>query len=205
MFSPAVRSVLACAGFAGSVQHDTANQTWTLASGPVIYRFAEKDGQLSLDYLGRISDLLVGVSAAEAPVRPDFAGEADGESLSPDSLRLVSERTRSIGLDTEELTITMRHKRLPLEIDAHYTAWEDTGVFTREVTLKNVGKSAIALASAPSLTWKLPAGDYTLRYLYGGWGEEHQLASEKLSAGARNFGSKGEGRATGMRPGSRCQ
>jgi hypothetical protein len=83
----------------------------------------------------------------------------------------------------------LRHERLPLEIEEHYTAWGDTGVFTRQLTFKNLGTTAPALSSTPSLTWKLPPGDYTSRYLYGGWGEEHRLASEKLGADARNFGS----------------
>ncbi len=177
-----------CAGFAGSAQHDAANETWTLASGPIVYRLVETNGQLLLNYFGPVSQLPPGGGAAVSG-RPEFSGEADGETLAPDSLQLMSERTRSVGPDSEELTITMRHKRLPLEIEVRYTTWADTGVFSREIIFKNIGDSVITLASAPSLTWKLPAGDYTLRYLYGGWGEERQLASEKLGAGARNFGS----------------
>ena len=176
-----------CAAFAGSVQHDATNQTWTLVSGPIIYRLIEKNGELFLNYFGPVSQLPPGGSAADALLRPESSGEAEGESLAPDSLQLVSERPRTIGPDVEELTITMRHERLPLEIQARYTTWGDTGVFTREVTLKNTGDSVITVASAPSLTWKLPAGDYTLRYLHGSWGEEHQLASEKLVAGSARF------------------
>jgi alpha-galactosidase len=189
-----------CAAFAGSVQHDATNQTWTLASGPIVYRLIEKNGELFLNYFGPLSQLPPGGRAADASLRPESSGEAEGQSLAPDSLQLVSERTRSIGPDAEELTITMRHERLPLEIQARYATWGDTGVFTREVTLKNTGDSVITVASAPSLTWKLPAGDYTLRYLHGAWGEEHQLASEKLVAGSRDFGSTSGRSSNGFAP-----
>jgi hypothetical protein len=81
-----------CAAFAGSVQHDATNQTWTLASGPIVYRLIEKNGELFLNYFGPVSQLPPGGSAADAPVRPESSGEAEGESLAPDSLQLVSER-----------------------------------------------------------------------------------------------------------------
>jgi hypothetical protein len=38
-------------------------------------------------------------------------------------------------------------------------------------------------------------GDDTLRYLYGSWGEERQMATEKLDPGVRQIGSH-TGRST---------
>ena len=49
----------------------------------------------------------------------------------------------------------------------------------------NRGRAAISVDVTP--TWLLPAGEYTLRYLYGEWGQERQLASESLGVGVRRF------------------
>jgi alpha-galactosidase len=185
---------------AGRVQHDTTRQTWTLASGPVIYRLAEKDAGLYLDYFGPASQLPPGDKVGNAPGRADFSGEVEGQSLASSSLSLISQQTRPVAPGCEQLIIVMRHKHLPLEIEARYTSWGETGVFTREFILKNLGQSALAVARAPSLSWELPGGDYTLRYLYGSWGEEHQLASEKLGPGARNFGSTRGRSSNGFAP-----
>jgi alpha-galactosidase len=57
------------------------------------------------------------------------------------------------------------------------------------------GEAAIDVASALSLSLEFPKGVYTLRHLYGGWGEEHQLATETLHGGGRRFGST-SGRST---------
>ena len=160
-----------------------------------MYRLADRDGVLSVDYFGPTAKAPSEVSSAEKPVQPVLAGEAEGEPLSGDAMRLVDEQTNSTAPGVQVLTLTLRHKRLPLEIVAQYTAWADTGVFTREITLKNIGSTDIEVASAPSLALTLPKGDYTLRHLYGGWGEEHQLAVEPLNGGGRSFGST-RGRST---------
>ena len=51
------------------------------------------------------------------------------------------------------------------------------------------------VARLPSITWELPGGDYTLRYLWGSWGQERQLATEALATGARRF-EQTRGRST---------
>ena len=47
----------------------------------------------------------------------------------------------------------------------------------------------------PSLSWRLLANDYDLTYLWGGWGQERQLATESLSVGRRVF-TADRGRST---------
>ncbi len=128
-------------------------------------------------------------------VREELGGQAEGESFSGDSWQMAGAQTTSPATGVQVLTLTLHHKRLPLDLIAQYTAWGDTGVFTRELTLKNTGSAVLHVAAIPSLSLELPQGDYTLRYLYGGWGEEHQLATEKLNAGGRSFGST-RGRST---------
>lgn len=188
--------LLACmAAVAAGIEHNAADNTWTLTSGAEIYRLANRDGILSVDYFGPTAKATNRVSGTQKPVRQELIGEAEGESLSGNALRLVDAETNSPAPHVQTLTLTLRHKRLPLDIVAKYTAWADTGVFTREITLKNTGDAAIEVASALSLSLELPQGDYTMRHLYGGWGEEHQLATETLHDGRRSFGST-SGRST---------
>ncbi len=174
---------------AGSVEYSPAHKTWTLTSGAEMYRLINRGGALSADYFGPAAKAPSEVSGAREPLWPVLGGEAEGEVLSGDAMRLVAEETTSPQAGVQALTLTLRHKRLPFEIVAQYAAWGDTGVFTRQITLKNTGNSAIEVASALPLSLELPKGEYTLRHLYGGWGEEHQLAVERLNGGGRSFGS----------------
>ena len=95
----------------------------------------------------------------------------------------------------EELRLHFVHVSLPLQVDVRYAAWGETGVFSREIRLTNQGDRPLAVARLPSIGWDLPGGDYTLRYLWGSWGQERQLATETLAAGARRF-EQTRGRAT---------
>jgi hypothetical protein len=81
--------------FAQGVKRDSANQSWTLTSGPVTYRLARKGEQILLDYFRPSSKLTGWSSAAASQPRYDLAGLAEGRSLAPDALRLVSQRTHS--------------------------------------------------------------------------------------------------------------
>jgi hypothetical protein len=92
-----------------------------------------------------------------------------------------------LAADAQELRMAFRHRRLPLEINVRYGVWGDTGVFTRALTLANTGSRPIEVESAPSLAWRLPAGECQLTYLWGGWGQERQVAAEELRAGRRAF------------------
>jgi alpha-galactosidase len=180
---------------AAGIEHNVAHKTWTLTSGAEMYRLADRDGVLSVDYFGPAAGAPNGASGTPTLVRQELVGEAEGQTLSGNAMRLVDEKTNSPASGVQVLTLTLRHKRLPLDIVAQYTAWGDTGVFTREITLKNTGDAAIEVASALSLSLELPRGGYTLRHLYGEWGEEHQLATETLNGGGRSFGSA-SGRST---------
>lgn len=172
-----------------------ARQMWTLTSGQEMYRIGERDGVLTLDYFGPAANATSTVTSDKKADRPELAGEADAESLGGSQMRLVDAQMTSPAPGVKQLTVTLRHTMLPLELVAQYAAWGDTGVFSREITLKNTGAKAIAVADAPSLSLMLPKGNYTLRHLYGSWGEEHQLATEPLNGGGRSFGSV-RGRST---------
>src|ERR1035437_3120799 len=133
------------------VEYDPAAQRWTLRSGPVEYRLRRSgDG---------------GASAAAS----EIAGFVEGENIGPDDLRLVTVEPTDVD---QELAFLYRHRRLPLEIEAFCSVKGDTGVITRRLTLTNRGERVMHIGSLPSLAWRLPAGDYDLTYLWGGWGQE---------------------------------
>ncbi|HEU6450463.1 MAG TPA: glycoside hydrolase family 36 N-terminal domain-containing protein, partial [Gemmatimonadaceae bacterium] len=176
------------------VDYDRDARRWTLTSGSVIYRIAERDSALVLDYFGPSSRATEWGKTISSTPRYDLAGVVDGNPLAP-ALHLVSQRTRTPVPGAAELLLTLRHSELPLEVRASYVAWGTTGVFTREITLVNRGRTPIRVQSSPSVAWELPKGGYTLRYLYGSWGQERQLAAEPVRAGARSF-EQTRGRST---------
>lgn len=168
--------------------HDSTLQTWTLRSGPILYRLAARGGRVTVDYFGPAAK--EGALTRVAPTYPRIAplqltGTVNGLPLDTASLRLTSERVAPLAGGGTELRLTLRHATLPLEVVERYAAWGETGVITRELTFTNRGRSALAIDLVP--TWYLPAGDYTLRYLYGNWGQERQVGTETLGAGVRRF------------------
>jgi len=180
---------------AQKVEHNPSEQTWTLESGPVMYRFAMDYGQVVFEYFGPRSHY-TGRGSHRPQRRYDIMGMVDGRVLDPSRLRLAAHESRVAAPDRAELHMTFTHMDVPLEVEALYTAWGETGVITRALTFANRGTKPIRVESAPSLSMDLPRGEYTLRYLWGGWGQERQLATERLDgAGARRF-EQTQGRST---------
>ena len=192
-----IASLLALSAFpvpAQRVDYDLGARRWTLTSGPVTYRLAERDDVLVLDYFGPASGMTEWAKATSSQPRYDLAGVADGKPLAP-ALHLVRQQIDTIAPGVVELRLGLRHAQLPLEVQARYVAWGESGVFTREIALVNRGQKPIHVQSSPSVAWELPKGDYTLRYLYGSWGQERQMATEPVRAGARSF-EQTRGRST---------
>ena len=186
---------IACAAPAAAqrIAYDSTVRSWTLTSGPVSYRLLRRDRQVAFDFFGPTSRMGATPDAA-APSHPDLTGVVTDRSLDA-SLRLLSDSAVSASPGMEELRLHFVHVSLPIEIDVRYDAWGETGVFSREIRLANRGDRPLAITRLPSIGWELPAGDYTLRYLWGSWGQERQLATETLSAGARRF-DQTRGRST---------
>ena len=165
-----------------------SGQRWSLRSGAVAARIAARGGRATLDYFGpaaRESDTTRVMPSYPRIPMLELAGSAGGVALDSASFRLTAQRTVTIAPGVEELRLTLRHVTLPLTVEERYAAWGETGVITRELTITNRGRAAIPVAIVPN--WMLPGGRYTLRYLYGTWGQERQLASESLGAGVRDF------------------
>jgi len=176
------------------IAYDSTARAWTLTSGPVSYRLVRHDQQVAFDYFGPTTRMSATPDTAQPP-RADLTGLVDDQSLDSAPLRLLSDSAVQPSPGVEELRLQFVHASLPLQVDVRYAAWGETGVLSREIRLTSRGNRPLAVTQLPSIGWDLPGGDYTLRYLWGSWGQERQLAAETLAAGARRF-EQTRGRAT---------
>src|SRR3954463_1946328 len=185
-----------CSTSAGAQQiaYDSTTRSWTLRSGPVSYRLLRDGERVAFDYFGPTSGMRSRPDTTQ-PSPSDLTGIAADQPLEPASLRLVSDSIVKVSSGVQELRLHLSHTSLPLDLDLRTTAWGETGVFSREIRLTNRGSAPLPVAQLSSISWDLPGGDYTLRYLWGSWGQERQLATETLAAGARRF-EQTRGRAT---------
>ena len=170
------------------VVHDSSRQSWTLRSGPVLYRLSVHDGRVALDYFGprtREDSLTRVVPSYPRMSALEFVGTVGGQPIDTTSLRLTSHGVVSVAPDVDALRLTLRHAAVPLEVEERYVAWGETGVITRELTVTNRGSSPIAVNITP--TWLLPGGEYVQRSLYGSWGQERQVDTQPLGVGVRRF------------------
>jgi alpha-galactosidase len=136
-----------------------AAQQWSLKSGPVEIRLAQKDGVVVFDNFGRATEPL-----------EDF--------------RFVSAQPSG-----EQLLLVLRHVNKPLVAEVLYTAYGDTGVIGKRVSFLNKGALPLTLDTIDLIHWRLPQSHYELTYLYGPWGHERQMGTEALGVGAREFRS----------------
>ena len=178
------------AGSTAHIEYDSAARRWTLRSGSVEYRLVQTEDGLRPEYFGPAGKLVW--LAPDRPQKPtyDISGAVEGQSVAPENLRLV--RT---DINGGELAVAYVHRRLPLGVEARYAVQGETGVLTRRLILTNRGQGVLHVESFPSLALGFPAGDYELTYLWGGWGQERQLATEPLSIGRRVF-TADRGRST---------
>ena len=154
-----------------------AAQQWSLKSGPVEIRLAQKDGVVVLDRFGKIEGY------------PDTGGMAAGRPL--DEFRFVSAQPSG-----EHLSLVLRHVNEPVTAEIVYTAYGNTGVIGKRVSLVNKCAHNVSVGTIDLIRWRLPAARYELTYLYGQWGHERQMATETLGFGAREFRAE-SGRSSG--------
>ncbi len=161
-----------------------ATRTWTLQSGGVRYELRQTDLGM---VVSRFAPAAATSSAGPADYCPDHHGRVEGHDVSPQNLQLLDAREEAGG--GQNLQLTYRDRILPLEIRARYAAWGETGTITRQVTLVNRGQQVLHVERFPSLSWQLPAGDYQLTTLQGGWGQERQVVTQPLGDKAVTFAS----------------
>ena len=189
-------SLLSVSARAG-ITYSKSDDCWHLVSGQIEYVIHVAQNTVTLRYFGPAAHSPWGAPqpAETSPVRYDIDGQADGEEITPSELKLDSAKNITIRPGVDELELILSHRHLPLQIRESYTTWGDTGVITRTLVLVNTGSSALHVERLPSLSWSLPAGEYDLTYLWGGWSQERQVGNEILGPGARRFSST-SGRST---------
>jgi alpha-galactosidase len=205
VYLKSVFSGLICLVFAisarATVRYDSSLQEWTLETGGVEYILGQREESVYLKYFGPAGQPAWPAPAATsgppiaAGLRYEIAGRVEGEGLLPEDLELRSHEVLHPSGGVDVLRLIYKHRRLPVEISAQYSTWSTTGVFTRELTVVNKGDRPLRIESLPALALELPGGEYKLTYLWGGWGQERQMATEPLAAGRRAFVSS-RGRAT---------
>jgi galactosylceramidase len=174
---------------------ETVTRTWNLSSGPVECRLQQRDGAVYLRYLGPAGRPDWPAAAVSLEGACETCGRVEGQALSPANLALTDSQMTSSGTGADQVRFSFRHRFLPLDMEVGYTKAGETGVFVRQVHLANHGTTNLHVESLPSLAWRLPAGAYDLDYLWGGWGQERQLMTERLGPGTRSFVSD-RGRST---------
>jgi alpha-galactosidase len=161
----------------------------------VEYRLTQRDGSLFLAFFGPAGkgpwkplEASWTLSRADSPGNVyDLSGRVAGQVVQPADVELTAYKVNEDPGKADSLRVVLTHRRLPLEVEAQYVAWGDLGVFTRQLTLANRGSEPLTVEAMPSLAWRLPPGRYELTYLWGGWGQERQVATEPLLAGTRAF------------------
>jgi len=172
---------------AGVVQY-ASGQGWSLATGGMEYRLAVRGRAVYLEYFGPHGGPRWRMAGPDAQNQStDIDGIVDGQPISPENLELLRHDVETIEPGVSQLRLGFRHRQLPLEIEATYRAWAETGVLTRQLKLTNTGSRALHVESVPSLSWQMPPGEYDLTYLWGSAGQERQMATEALGAGRRDF------------------
>ena len=175
------------------ITQDPARKLFILRSGSVEYRLAESNGTVYLDYFGPTNAKAWELSPAQqgppphVTARHETGGRAGAAGLFPDDLESVHFEIGHPRESVDELKLTFRHRRLPLELTLVYDIMGSTGVITRQTTVLNSGSAPARIDSLPSLSWSLPPGEYELTYLWGNWSRERQERTEVLGPGTREF------------------
>ncbi len=90
----------------------------------------------------------------------------------------------------EELVVTMKDIGGGLTVDLHYRVYPE-GVIGKYSVIRNTSNAVVAIESAQSGAWLLPAADgYHLSYLAGRWGEETLYTREAIHRGSKVIESR---------------
>jgi alpha-galactosidase len=164
-------------------------QQWSIRSGSVELRLAKNETTIVLDHLG----------PAGSAWNPKFARHADTGGLAGgrplNEFRLVSAEPAG-----GSQLVTLKHASVPLVAELRYTAYGNTGVIGKRVSLINEGQRPLSVEALDLIAWQLPPAKYELTYLHGEWGHERQIATETLGFGAREFRSNSGRSSNGYSP-----
>lgn len=76
------------------------------------------------------------------------------------------------GEGAETLILTLVDSIQDLEIDLHYSIWENYGVIARHTIVRNMGTAEVSLRQVASSALDLPPSDYEILHFHGSWARE---------------------------------
>lgn len=88
------------------------------------------------------------------------------------------------------LTVTLKDKVYPLEVDVHYKAYADVDMIETWSDIRHQEKKDILLTQYASATLPVRRGDVWVSSLYGSWGNEGRLCTEALTPGIKVIDNK---------------
>ena len=116
---------------------------WALETGPVTYHLEQiwaGGGPVFWNYFGpKAGAPSAWPDPSDGRPRMDIWGRINGVPFEPQDLALTSSEVQKRDRDVVELRLLFRLKTVPVELDVRYAAYGDTGVLTRQITVKNTG------------------------------------------------------------------
>lgn len=181
---------------------DDRSKLWILSTPTTSYAFAFDGTRLVHLYWGvpLSADAIVSLASSRSAERrhlDDAGGDeelavAGGARFGPAGLKVrFQDGTRDLELEPAghevtglELTVRLRDRHYPLEVDACYRIFEDSDVIERSIRLRHIGDGGtdpITVDRADSARWVLPRRqEWRLSHVVGSWIAENQLRREWL-------------------------
>ena len=191
--------LLAPALFA-QVQYNAQNEQWRLRSGKNACLFTNTSKGIKQQFIVMDNDIAVnGTTGLNGHADYNLVScMVNGEKLNTSDFILINHQSGSGADGVHFLTLTLKAKELPLQVSVTCKAYNNTGVFSRSATIKNMGDKPLVIAEIASLAALFPGGNYELQYLKTQWGQERLLTTETLQADSMrlfviNKGRSGEG------------
>ncbi|MGB7760693.1 MAG: alpha-galactosidase [Bryobacteraceae bacterium] len=111
-------------------------------------------------------------------------------------LQYVSHRIAENDLD-----ISLKDIRDPIEVTLHYRVYPEYGIIQRSATVRNGTAHTLTIESAQSAAWYMPPGTgYQLTYLNGRWAAETQVVREPVHEGMKVLESRKGHTSHGFNP-----
>lgn len=89
----------------------------------------------------------------------------------------------------QTLKITLVDDLSGIEVELFYGAFADLDIITRATRISNLGKQAVKLQKAQSLSLDLLSGDFDLVHFHGRWGSERNLEKLPITHTTTTLGS----------------
>ncbi|WP_170971000.1 alpha-galactosidase [Ilyomonas limi] len=177
------------------VSYNGQKKEWTVRSGKNRYIITNTPEGIEQAYL---TDATATVSPAAEPDYHLVVCTINGQQLNAADFTLTNNQTGNEKNGVAYLMLTLQAKKSPLQAIVTCKAYNNTGVFTRSINIKNTSQQAIHIANIPSFSASLPGGNYDLQYLKTEWGHERRFTTEALQPDSlrsfiMNRGRSGEG------------